>query len=79
MPPRARPLIAIAALAIAAVAITRRPTHALHATLAPTQLWADGYDSATLSIDAPASPAPRVAIARAPPYSALAAEPHLGR
>lgn len=72
MPPRARPLIAIAALAIAAVAITRRPTHALHATLAPTQLWADGYDSATLDITA--STRPRI-ILQGNPHVATVTQP----
>jgi uncharacterized protein len=57
MPPRA---LALAVLALAAVAILRRPSATLHATLTPTQLLADGYDSATLDIAA--STQPRIAI-----------------
>ena len=72
MPPRARALIAIAALAFAAFAITRRPGHSLHATLFPTQLWADGYDSASLDITAPTRP--RITI-QGNPHIATVTEP----
>lgn len=72
MPPRARALIAIAALALAAFAITRRPGHSLHATLFPTQLLADGYDSASLDITAPTRP--RITI-QGNPHIATVTEP----
>jgi uncharacterized protein len=57
MPPRA---LALAALALAAVIILRRPSATLHATLTPNELLADGYDSATLDIEA--STQPRITI-----------------
>jgi uncharacterized protein YfaT (DUF1175 family) len=58
MPPRA---IALAALALAAAAVYAiHPIPVLHATITPTQLWADGYDSATLDISA--SSRPRITI-----------------
>lgn len=79
MSPRLKVLTAAASVLVAATALaaTRRHPRQLPApSLAiPTdRLVADGYDSATLSIDAPASPAPRVAIA-GPAHSALAADP----
>jgi len=70
MPPRA---IALAVLALAAVAIvTIHPTQTLHATITPAQLWADGYDSATLDISASARP--RITI-RGNPHIATATLP----
>jgi uncharacterized protein len=69
MPPRA---LALVVLALAAVAILRRPSATLHATLTPTQLLADGYDSATLDIAA--STQPRITI-RGNPHIATATLP----
>jgi uncharacterized protein len=69
MPPRA---LALAALALAAVAILRRPSATLHATLTPNELLADGLDSATLDIDAPTQP--RITI-RGNPHIAIATLP----
>jgi uncharacterized protein len=72
MPPRALPVVVIAVIAIAAVAITRRPTRVLHASLVPTQLWADGYDTATLDITASARP--RITV-QGNPHIATATQP----
>ena len=48
---------AIAVLAIAALALNKRPAPLLRATLDRAQIWADGYDLATLTIAASARPA----------------------
>jgi uncharacterized protein YfaT (DUF1175 family) len=49
-------LAALAALTIAALAFSKRPAPVLRATIDRTQLWADGYDVATVTIGANAVP-----------------------
>ena len=63
-----------AASAFAATRLHHRPAHAPHLTATTAVLVADGDDSATLTIDAPAAPAPHVAISGTP-HAATAADP----
>ncbi len=43
-------------------AMRRAPAPYLRAAISPAQVWADGYDAATLTIDAPATARPRVSL-----------------
>jgi uncharacterized protein len=72
MAPRLIPAVVIAVIALAAFALTRRPAPALHASLTPTQLLADGSDFATLDISA--TTRPRIVI-RGNPHIAVATQP----
>ena len=78
MSPRLKMTVALAALlaasAYAATRLHRRPLPAPRLAISAPTLIADGYDTATLSIDAPETPAPRIILSGAP-HAALAAEP----
>lgn len=43
-------------------AAARHPSVPLRLAISPARVWADGYDSATLRIDAPAEAAPRISL-----------------